>query len=254
MIIRRKLPLITAIIVFLAIIFVYPPLLIREPFFHVPIPKKNVTIVALGDSLTKGEGDLKRGGYVGYVKNHLEKRPFIGKVTVYNYGVIGDTSDDLLKVMKSEDVLNHIHRADLILFTIGGNDVMNIVKNHFLGLTLDMFQKKRMHYQANLKRIFTILRNHNKTARIVYTGIYNPFSNYFPNLTVDDQIIHRWSKTGQDVTAQFHNAVYVKTYDIFAGRTKQLISGDHFHPDAKGYDLIGERVMKAIQLGAESSK
>lgn len=240
--------LIVALVLVLAVIFVYSPLLLNEPFYKVPPPKKNITIVALGDSLTKGEGDLKRGGYVGYVKNHLEKRKNVGKVTVYNYGVVGDTSDQLLKVMQSKDVLNHIDKADLVLFTIGGNDVMNVVKNHFLGLTLKMFKKTKQHYKQNLEKVFTILRNHNKTAQIVYIGIYNPFSTYFPQLTVDNDIIHRWSHTGKQVAAQYPNTAYVRTYDIFEGRTKALISGDHFHPNAQGYDLIGQRVMKAIDI------
>lgn len=253
MIRKRILPLLAALIILLIIIFEYSPMLLSEPYFHFPVPKKNVKIVALGDSLTKGEGDMKRGGYVGYVKSHLEKRPYIGKVTVYNYGVVGDTSDDLLKVMKSPDVIRHIHQADLILFTIGGNDVVNVVKDHFLGLTLKMFQKKRSHYQSNLKKVFTILRKQNPSAPIIYTGIYNPFSTYFPNSNVDNQIVHRWSKTGRQVASKFPNTTYVKTYDLFAGRTHQLLSSDHFHPDLRGYDLIGKRVMKAIQLGEQPS-
>lgn len=250
---RRMVSWIIALSLIFAIIFVYSPLLLNEPFYKVPPPKRNITIVALGDSLTKGEGDLKRGGYVGYVQNHLQQRKDIAKVNVYNYGVVGDTSDQLLKVLQSQNVLNHVDKADLILFTIGGNDVMNVVKNHFLGLTLQMFKKKRQHYQNNLEKVFTILRQHNPNAEIVYTGIYNPFSAYFPNLTVDNNIIHRWSRTGKQVTAQFPNTAYVRTYDIFEGKTKELISSDHFHPNAKGYDLIGQRVMKAIHLTKEPS-
>lgn len=248
---RRLLLLLAALVLFWAIIFVYKPQLLTEPFFRVPVPKRNLTIVALGDSLTKGEGDIKRGGYVGYVQNHLKKRKHIGKVTVYNYGVIGDTSDDLLKVMQSKNVLHHIDKADLILFTIGGNDVMGVVKDHFLGMTLDMFKKAKKHYKHNVEKVFTILRNHNQDARIVYVGIYNPFSAYFPNVSIDDKIIHRWSQTGKHVASQYKDTAYVRTYDIFSGRTKELISGDHFHPNPRGYDLIGERVMKVIDIGKE---
>jgi lysophospholipase L1-like esterase len=192
---------------------------------------------------------MERGGYVGYVQNHLKQRQWVNDVNVFNYGVIGDTTDDLLEKLKSEDVLSHVDEADLILFTIGGNDAMEVVENHFLGVTREMFRKQKAHYAKNLETIFTILRNHNAEARIVYIGMYNPFSAYFPKVKVDDEIIKDWSQTGKRVASRFKNTVYVPSFDLFEGKTKQLIYKDNFHPNHAGYDLIGRRVMKHISIG-----
>ncbi|HET7627294.1 MAG TPA: SGNH/GDSL hydrolase family protein [Bacillales bacterium] len=241
--------LIASLLAGITVIFLYEPRWITEPVFEMPEPKKDVTIVALGDSLTKGEGDFKRGGYVGYVQNHLEQKERIDDVKVYNYAVIGDTSDGLLKKLKSEDVLNRVRNADLILFTIGGNDLMSVVEKHFLGMTREMFENKRAHYKSNLEQTFTILREHNAKAKIIYVGMYNPFSAYFPKATIDDEIIKIWSNTAKQTTSQYKNAEYVQIYDLFKGMSKKLIYKDNFHPNHAGYDLIGERVMQHITLG-----
>ncbi|HET7580373.1 MAG TPA: SGNH/GDSL hydrolase family protein [Bacillales bacterium] len=264
--IKRAVVITISLALVLAIIFLYAPGFLTEPAFEVSapvkalptmkvvekkkvIPKKDITVVALGDSLTKGVGDLERGGYVGYVQNHLKERKHIDKVTVYNYGVKGDTTEDLLEVLQSEDVLNHIEEANLIVFTIGGNDVMEVVENHFLGMTLEMFKKQKKEFKNNLEKILTILRSHNAKAQIIYIGMYNPFSVYFPEAEVDDRIVHTWSQAGKQIAMQFDNTSFVSTFNIFEGRTKALISDDRFHPNDRGYTLIGERVMKAVEIG-----
>lgn len=245
---KRLVLAILSLALIVTVIFVYSPSRIIQPAFETPPPKKDLTVVALGDSLTKGVGDLKDGGYIGYVQHHLEKREDIGKVTVYNYGVKGDTSDDLLERLKSKEVQSKIKRADLILFTIGGNDLMEVVENHFLGLTKEMFENQKQHYKGNLEKAFRILREQNLKAQIVYISLYNPFSAYFPQVSAANEIIDDWSQTGKQVTAQFNYTAFVQTYDLFEGKTKELISDkDNFHPNEKGYTLIGQRVMNVVK-------
>ncbi|HEU5141471.1 MAG TPA: SGNH/GDSL hydrolase family protein [Bacillales bacterium] len=262
--IKRAVLIMISLVLITAILYIYMPQMLVDPVIKVASPvktvpkmkdllekkvfhKKDMTIVAVGDSLTKGVGDLERGGYVGYVQNHLEDKKGIDEVTVYNYGVKGDTTADLLKVLQSDDVLNQIEQADLILFTIGGNDVMEVVENHFLGMTLEMFKAQKKVFKNNLEKIFTILRSHNAKAQIIYIGMYNPFSVYFPKAEVDDRIVHMWSLAGKNIAMQYNHTDFVSTFDIFEGRTRALISGDRFHPNDRGYTLIGKRVMKAIE-------
>lgn len=245
---KRILPGLIALILFVAIIFVLRPGSMTEPVFEQPEPEEDITMVALGDSLTKGVGDPEKRGYVGDVQDRLKAKKTIGQVDVYNYGVKGDTSDDLLKKLQNQDVLNRVDKADLIVFTIGGNDLMDVVENNFLGLTIDLFEQKKKHYQDNLDKAFKTLRDHNDSAQIIYVGVFNPFSAYFPNVKETGQIIENWDKTGKKSAAHFHDTAFVPTFDLFENKTDTLISDDHFHPNPHGYKLIGKRIMRNINV------
>ncbi|MCM3269160.1 GDSL-type esterase/lipase family protein [Paenibacillus elgii] len=86
--------------------------------------KDQIRIVALGDSLSAGTGDLSGKGYVGDVRDKLEKQ--LGKpVFVYNnFAIPGYRTADLLKDWdKKADIAKSIAEADLVLLTIGGNDL-----------------------------------------------------------------------------------------------------------------------------------
>ena len=48
--------------------------------------KRGKTIVALGDSLTRGTGDEEGKGYIGYLVDELEEKTD-EKLTLHNYGV-----------------------------------------------------------------------------------------------------------------------------------------------------------------------
>lgn len=219
-----------------------------DPVFEQPVPKEDITMVALGDSLTKGVGDPDKKGYVGDVQDQLKEKKTIGQVDVYNYGVKGDNSDDLLKKLQNQNVLNHIEKADLIVFTIGGNDMMDVVKNHFLELTVDLFQQKMKHYQDNLAHVLKALRDHNDHAQILYVGVFDPFSAYFSDVKETGQIIENWDHTGKRATTKFHDTAFIPTFDLFVNKTDSLLSDDHFHPNSRGYQLIGKRVMDNINV------
>ena len=54
--------------------------------------KKDLTVVALGDSLTRGTGDDSGRGYVGLVTEALKKQLSPQEVIIYNLGINGQTS------------------------------------------------------------------------------------------------------------------------------------------------------------------
>ena len=57
---------------------------------------KDLTVVALGDSLTRGTGDVSGKGYVGIVTEELKKRLSPQEIAIYNLGINGQTSSELL--------------------------------------------------------------------------------------------------------------------------------------------------------------
>ncbi|MCP3772392.1 GDSL-type esterase/lipase family protein [Paenibacillus sp. MZ04-78.2] len=86
--------------------------------------KEQIRIVALGDSLSAGTGDLSGKGYVGGVRDKLEKQ-LDKPVFVYNnFAIPGYRTADMLKDWdKKSDIAKSLAEADLVLLTIGGNDL-----------------------------------------------------------------------------------------------------------------------------------
>ncbi|WP_230136457.1 GDSL-type esterase/lipase family protein, partial [Peribacillus frigoritolerans] len=80
------------------------------------------TVVAIGDSLTRGTGDETGKGYVGLVIEDL-KSEYNRKPIIHNLGINGQVSKELVQQVRQPEVKRQIQAADVILVTIGGNDL-----------------------------------------------------------------------------------------------------------------------------------
>ncbi|WML48879.1 GDSL-type esterase/lipase family protein [Neobacillus sp. PS3-34] len=83
---------------------------------------KELTVVALGDSLTRGTGDETGKGYVGDVIDEIKKKTK-KPVRLLNLGINGQRSDQLRAQVGQIEVQRQIQKADIVLMTIGGNDL-----------------------------------------------------------------------------------------------------------------------------------
>lgn len=109
---------------------------------------QELSIVSVGDSLTQGVGDSTgKGGYVPYLQDLLEETKGVNKADFVNYGVRGNRSDQLLKRIKTEEVSKSIQKADGVIITIGGNDIMKVVRNNFTNLQVDSFNEQLGEYE-----------------------------------------------------------------------------------------------------------
>ena len=97
---------------------------------HTVLPQKQMplNVVGIGDSLTKGVGDLDEHGYAGLTSEKLKTLSSVSSVHFTDYGVRGDTTKDLLEVLKEKKVKNSISHSDFIFMTIGGNDLVDVLK------------------------------------------------------------------------------------------------------------------------------
>ncbi|MBM7645212.1 lysophospholipase L1-like esterase [Scopulibacillus daqui] len=221
---------------------------------HVMKKKLPVHIVGIGDSLTKGVGDPKNGGYFGDFINHLKRSDTISKVTVNNFGVTGDTTDDLLKVLDQENVKKQLKNADMICLTIGGNDLVNVLKSNFLNLKQNDFETERQQFEKNFNDIIQKIRKENTSATIYYFGLYNPFEDYLDK-KLNKQffvILKEWNHTSQNILKMYSHTVFIPTEDIFKGKTNTLLYKDHFHPNSKGYKLMTKRLLPYYQVNSST--
>ena len=211
------------------------------------IPKP-INLVALGDSLTKGIGDeTDQGGYVGRITEMLEKEEEVKEVQVDNFGIRGHKTTNLQNRLNEDEVLLALKQADIIVITIGGNDIMNVVRQNIFSLDFEPFREEQVNFERRLHDIFTTIRDHNSDAPIIYVGLYNPFKFMLPNLTEIDQIIEEWNNASKQMITSDENGVFVPVADIFSSQMDQkLLYKDEFHPNENGYTLMADRIYQTM--------
>ncbi len=212
--------------------------------------KKNhmFTVVALGDSLTRGTGDDSGKGYVGYVADELKER-FNGNVVVQNLGINGQISSQLKKQVKQPNIQRQLADADIILLTIGANDLFQ------QGRTLENFDLATIKtiedaFVENLTTIFTDIRKANPDASIFFVGLYNPFIEV-DETGVTSPTVRDWNRTAEEVSSTIPRIVFVPTYDIFQLSVNDYLFTDKFHPNQQGYRLIADRIAPLIKWEGE---
>jgi len=209
-----------------------------------------IDIVALGDSLTRGTGDESGKGYVGYMVDELRKQTD-APIRVTNLAIRGLRSDGLLRQLDQPEIQRQIAMADLIVMTIGGNDLFR--GGEALALNGKELDEAKRQYMANLDRIFAMLRRFNSEAVIFAIGLYNPFSD-FDDAKRTSAVVRDWNFASAEVAARYPNIVAVPTFDLFVLHVNDYLYSDHFHPNKEGYKRIGERVASLITLTEEDRR
>ncbi|MGG3470725.1 SGNH/GDSL hydrolase family protein [Neobacillus pocheonensis] len=205
--------------------------------------KKGLTIVALGDSLTRGTGDETGKGYVGDLIDEIKgktKRP----VQLTNLGINGQRSDQLRKQVEQKEIQRQIQKADMVLVTIGGNDLFRGGQGliDFNAGNIATIEKK---YLDNLKFIFEQIRKNNSNANVFFIGLYNPFIELEQGKEMS-KVVRHWNYDSAEVSAAFPKIVFVPTFDLFELKVNDYLYSDKFHPNSKGYRLIAERVASLL--------
>lgn len=219
-----------------------------------------IQILGLGDSLTKGVGDQSGEGYIGKVEKQL-KASTNKPVYKWNFAVNGAVTEDLLAEINKPSSAEYIKQADIILFTIGGNDLNRIAATQAAspapgagGTTLpsevqfnfEELAKKLPDSEKRLEEIVDKLAVLNPKARIIYVGLYHPFLEFDPN-RAGAAWVGRWNNAAFLAANRHPNVTVVPTYDLFQQRGSELLFTDHFHPNGTGYEEIAARVMQVLK-------
>lgn len=216
--------------------------------------------LAIGDSLTEGVGDeTEQGGFVSLVKQDLANS-YAYQVKATNAGIAGQTSRQILNRMQSDSQLQkELKEADLLTLTLGGNDVLAVVRKELTNLSLASFDQPLKTYQANLEQIIAQARQDNAQLPIYIVGIYNPFYLSFPELTEMQTIVDEWNQATADLAASYEGVYFVPVDHLLAkgleatdgsnqtGQVNDLLfSEDNFHPNQTGYQLMAQAIMEKI--------
>lgn len=227
-----------------------------------------LTYLALGDSLTEGIGDTTgQGGFVPLLAQSLVNE-YEYEVDYKNFGVSGNTSNQLLKRMsEDESIKDYLKKADFMTLTVGGNDLRKVILSNFSNLKISTFTKPAKDYSKRLEKIIQTAHQANPNLPIYVVGIYNPFYISFPEMTEMQTIVDNWNQTTEQVTQKFKNVYFVPINDLLykgldgesgvsqvSGQSGNnlLYEEDNFHPNNTGYEMIKKAVMEEMNETKES--
>ncbi len=174
------------------------------------VKKKSIpydTIICFGDSLTFGTGAVPGMDYPSQLSKMILK-------PVINAGAPGDTTASALTRLQ-RDVLSK--SPDMVLITLGGNDLKN-------GVAKDVAFK-------NLKRIVKSIQG--QGARVVIGGLRFPLR---------DRGFARGYKDLADQTGAVLIADIFK--DIIGNRS---LMSDPIHPNGSGYKIMAQHFLEAMR-------
>lgn len=249
--------------------------------FNLVIPKKDsqlkdsdffkqsqssLNYLAIGDSLTEGIGDeSNQGGFVPLLAQDIESH-FNIQVTASNFGVAGNTSQQILDRMKDDPNLKKaLGNADLITVTVGGNDIMAVVRQNLSTLDESSFLVASKDYQNHLREMISLAKKGNKRVKIYILGLYNPFFLNFPQIKEMQSIIDDWNEMTKAVISDYSNVHFVPINDRLYkgidgkdgvvqsdGNQKKVLNdalfyGDHFHPNHIGYQIMSDTVLETLK-------
>ena len=227
------------------------------------ITQKKIKYAALGDSLTEGVGDATtQGGFVPLFAKAIENGTG-SSVTSQNFGKAGDTSTQIYnRMLKQKKITKGLKKADVITLTVGGNDLMKVLRDNVTKLSTMSekdFVKPEAAYQKRVKKLLDTIRQDNPKAQIYVLGIYNPFYINFPEMTVMQNVVDSWNKSTESTVSKEKNTYFVPINDLlYKGTGTQavesdstssesvannlLYTGDHFHPNNTGYQIMADAV------------
>lgn len=111
-----------------------------------------------GDSIVWGGGDYEMGGWANRLKNYLNSKAE-DYFEVYNLGVDGDNSDQLLKRFSSENIARN---PNTIIIAIGMNDSSYINSKDNPYVSLEKFENNLLELIKQAKKI---------TEEIIFIGL-----------------------------------------------------------------------------------
>ncbi len=201
-------------------------------------------ILCFGDSITLGEKDLEQGGWADRLKKHYFAQSVDSqtqKITLYNLGIAGETSDGLVRRFDIELRARNIKNQKLIVvFAYGANDIV-IHKNKNI--------VPESYYINNLKHCIESAKTFKADILLLnllpIAGSIEGTVNQHGKLRFDHDI-QAYNFTLKKLSHEM-NCEYLDLYASFAENNKeQYLSSDGVHPNSKGHKLLYQEIKQKL--------
>ena len=199
-------------------------------------------ILAFGDSITWGAVDPDCGGWVGRLKTLLEVESNF-EIEVYNLGISGETTNDLLERLESETKARLKEDQEItFIFAIGINDSLFIHSKNGLNI-------KPEKTKENIQKIISIAQQF--SPRIIFVGLtpVDEVQTAPIPWNTDKSYKNEYIKEYNEVIKSICKEKDIPFVDIFekwieSDYKKLLIDGVHPNPD--GHKVIFELVRETL--------
>jgi lysophospholipase L1-like esterase len=203
----------------------------------------SLSLLIMGDSIANGTGDETGKGFAYHLSDYLKKQT-PKEIVANNIGIDGLHTNGLLERIRGESIKPALAAADLMLISIGGNDLRQISRLRGMERE-DGFQKTFDSYVTGLRSILRTIRKTNSDALIIFIGLYYPS---LQDISPDDiRLFLTWNEATQKIIEQERRAIFIPTYDLFKLNMPKYIALDAVHPNAAGYQAIANRIGKSIE-------
>lgn len=227
------------------------------------LPEGAVNIIAIGDDLTRGEGDNVGRGYPGRLIGLVTQiRP---GSTIANFAQTGWTSDDvirgrgvfssqLLRAVNEVESVTAQDRSAVVLVWVGSNDLWELYSGK-AEIAPETEEQEAIHFEENVRIILFELRN--AGAEVIIAKLDDQSKRpartrhgVYPDITAEELVrmsaqVIRYNEIISKKAVE-HNALTVDFYgsDIFI--QDETLSSDGYHPNSEGYDQIYKEWYKVL--------
>lgn len=199
--------------------------------------EKFARVLVFGDSITYGAWDSE-GGWVQRLRKKLDFEQIKDSdkfYLVYNLGISGETSTDLLNRIKQEAIARREgdgKEGDVIVIQIGGND--SSILSGKPKTTLLKFEK-------NIRKIIAIGRKISK--KVVFVGMTPAYEDktmpvsWNPNLYYDNNSRRKYGNALKQICKK-EKVLFIDIFEKFYKSNYINLLEDGLHPNSKGHLLI----------------
>ena len=203
-----------------------------------------MNICIFGDSITWGACDYECGGWATRLRNYFEERgdtPLgadgtLADVSVYNLGVSGDNTEDLLARMKGEC---EAREPSMVVLAIGINDSQHVRSEGKRRLSIKQFKD-------NLVKLHDIV--HQFTKKIVFVGLTQVDESKTMPIPwdADKQYDNDGVKQYNTAIREFCAEKDIKFIEMFDALNLEDLE-DGLHPNYDGHTKMFERIKVEIE-------
>jgi len=193
----------------------------------------NTNICIFGASITWGAYDPENGGWATMLRNYYEEK---NERSVYNLGISGDTTEDLLKRIEIEAFAR---KPGLIVFAIGTNDSRFLKKENKNGVPL-------VGFKSNLEELFNIANKF--TDKIVFIGLLDVDDSLVGIESYEENHLYKseFIKEYNDILKEFCKNKKISFLNVFNLLDKKKDYNDGLHPNSQGHKKLFNKIKSFI--------
>lgn len=228
------------------------------------LQSKKPVMLVLGDSIASGYGIEKED-------NFAEIIGYIHDLEVINKGLDGQKTEDLIYNLEMDyDLIADVNNADLIILSIGGNDLLfsDDLPVMLVDLILgedELVDEYLWQISNNIEYIISTINEINPRCEIIVLNSYVPNFNKLDNFKIKDleistsffyplaeKLVNKYNTYFEKINTNLENHFY--TADIYSKfNGEENFNKDMIHPSKQGHEVIANSINDILETLTEAN-